>query len=172
MELVLVQVIAMGWVDLARGTYFHWWLGDPPVPGVRPDFQVAECQVAGEPVVLAWAWPPAPPEAEAAALRVLEAHFGADASLALMAAEREGGSRVTWSRLSTRPGARVRVALAEAVVRSSWGWDESPEIQVLDSVGTISVRTERRDDGWYASVTHVQQEPPGAQTFPPGWLTC
>ena len=153
MEPVPVEIAAMWWVDVARGACFCWWLGEPKPDGcdsLRPDFQVAECWVDRVRVVIFHAYPPRPPEQQATALRALREQFGPDTLISLVDEYDTGWSR--QSALSPAGGdeARIRVAMAVAVVHASWGWDETVEIRVEDQAGVVLACPRRTASGWTA----------------------
>ncbi len=154
MEPVPVEIPAMWWVDVARGVCFRWWLGDPKpdgFDGLRPDFQVAECWVDRALVVICKAYPSRPPEQQAIALQALRARFGTDALISLVDEWDTGWSRQSPLTPAGSDEARIRVAMAIAVIHASWGWDESEEIRVEDQAGVVLACPRRTTSRWTAT---------------------
>lgn len=154
MEPIPVEIPAMWWVDVARGVCFHWWLGDPKPDGYggwRPDFQVAECCVDRALVVIGQMYPSRPPEQQAAALQALREQFGPDALISLVDEWDTGWSRQSALTPVGGDEARLRVAMAVAVIHASWGWDESEEIRVEDPAGIVLACPRQTGSGWMAT---------------------
>lgn len=151
-----VSIDAMGWVDVAQAVYLRGWLGETTKPAsFKSNFQVAECLVDGARVLVVLAHPPAPPEAQRAALQILRGHYGPEALVSLVEAHGEGWSRQSSLTPANDPEARRAIAMASAVVQTNWGWDESAEIRVEDSAGCVIARPTNRAGAWTATASEA-----------------
>jgi hypothetical protein len=147
-----VAIEAMVWCDPVRGTVVSCELGDAIKAGITAgSTQVAKCSVGGTRTLIVTALPPCHLNpSERLALATLLVRDG-QSLVAFLIEARTGYCRCETLANVPLPESRA-IAMAAAVVQSSWAWDESARI-VIDVDGCeFQVEPRYAEATWTAEV--------------------